>query len=373
MEPLRKKRKLEHCKQEQAYSQQVSSLWSALPELVLVAVFSLLASPVDRRSVRLVCRHWCRCMNDSRLWRDSHLHIHLASLTIPELSLLNIRQVHHLSLQPLPPSKLSAMLSKLWYVLPRLKSLVIRLQMRRKKCYSLQHLTKLKHLEELTISGEALPIDVPSMRVLKTLKICSGIEAWLWSGRTYKGLQWLEYEDTCITYPQYYHEILSLDNFPSLTGLSIIRRDLSYRCHWIFDMLACYPLKVLKLSHCIVSLSDLRFLLSKLHSLRTLSLEGSQCDGGIRQALDAISSELTSLTLSHCTLTCSLDLSGLFLSRASRSLQHLHLAHCTNTWQSQMLDLKVFLPSLLTLDLTGWLIHPSTRSRLRQWNIKIYE
>lgn len=264
------------------------------------------------------------------------------------------------------------MLSKLWYVLPRLKSLVIQLQMKRKKYYCLQHLTKLKHLEELTISGEAVPVTVPSMRVLKKLKICSGIQAWLWSGHTYKGLQWLEYEDTCITYPQYYNETLSLDNFPSLTGLSIVRRDLSYRCRWIFNMLAHYPLKVLKLSHCVVSVRDLRFLLSNLHSLRTLSLEGSWCAGGTRLALDAISSELTSLTLSNCSLIYSLDPSGLFLSRAAGSLQYLSLAHCTNTWQLQLLNLRQFLPGLLTLDLSGWVLHPSTRNELIQWNIEVF-
>jgi hypothetical protein len=371
MEPRRKKRKLECREQQETCSQQVSSAWNVLPELVLVAVFSLLVFPVDRRNVRLVCRHWCRCMNDSRLWKNSHLHVHLGSLTIPELSLLNIRQVHHISLQPLPPSKLSLMLSKFWYVLPRLKSLAIQLQVKRQKCYCLRHLTKLKHLEELTISGEAVPVTVPSMPVLKTLKICSGIQAWLWSGHIYKGLQWLEFEDTCITY---YSETISLYYFPSLTGLSIIRRDMSYHCRWLFNMLAHYPLKVLKLSYCTLSLRDLRFLLSRLPSLHTLSLEGSQCSGGTctSLALDAILSELGSLTLSYCSLTHSLDLNGLFHSQAARSLQHLRLAYCTDTWQLQLLEMRQFLPSLLTLDLTGWVLHPSTKNSLRQWNIQIF-
>ena len=116
LEPLKKRRKLEDREEQTKCSQQSyeSSRWSVLPVVVLVSVLSLLDSPDDRWSARLVCRHWYMCMNDSRLWKNSHLYIRIGRLTIPEWSLLNTRQIMHLSFHLLPPCKLSPILNKLW-------------------------------------------------------------------------------------------------------------------------------------------------------------------------------------------------------------------------------------------------------------------
>ncbi|KAI8478990.1 hypothetical protein Bbelb_414640 [Branchiostoma belcheri] len=51
----------------------VSSLWTGLPDIALLEVFSHLATPQDRWNASLVCKHWSRFFSHPKIWGDVEL------------------------------------------------------------------------------------------------------------------------------------------------------------------------------------------------------------------------------------------------------------------------------------------------------------
>ncbi|XP_035668129.1 F-box/LRR-repeat protein 8-like isoform X1 [Branchiostoma floridae] len=51
----------------------VSSLWTGLPDIALLEVFSCLATPQDRWNASLVCKHWSRFFGHPKIWEDVEL------------------------------------------------------------------------------------------------------------------------------------------------------------------------------------------------------------------------------------------------------------------------------------------------------------
>ena len=350
----------------------VSSSWSVLPVLVVLKILSLLKDPHDRRNVRLVCHHWCKCMNDWRLWRKAHVYIHKKSLTIPELTLLSIRKINHLSLCLLPPSSLTPILDKLLLTLPQLRIIRVDLQERRRKIYNLRPLLKLKHLQEVTIGGEAVPVTIPDITGLNRLHICGKIQASLLPSAKYKSLWMLDYNQASIYQSRNDNGTICINHLPNLYHLCIRHTDLTQDATWIFRTFADYPLTVLDLSYCVVCDHDLRYILSNMYSLQCLNLNGIQLQGGSTMVLEAINSGLTTLCLRNCKLeNYSYHLNGLCYSLSAESLLHLDLAYCTGVCLGHLLELMCLLPSLKTIDLTGWNLTEFTKKSFRECNVQI--
>ena len=379
MEPLRKRRKVKASEKQSTVSSSGSQLlvgpatWSILPVLVLMKVLFLLDSPEDRRSVRLVCLHWSRCMNDWPLWRHSLVYITTGCLQTPELTLLNARKIHRLSFGPLPPSKLLAILKKLWYVLPWLEHLSIELQRKRVKEYNLQSLSQLKNLRNLAVGGGLVPVKIPILPALKVLKIRGEIQPRFQYSYSleYGNLEWLIFEGVVIC-RNVCHIHVFIESFPRLVGVRVANTNLICGARVFFTPFLPYPLQVLHLSHCTLLSLDLRFLLGGLQSLHTLSLEGTECCGDVTTGIfDMVSSQLTTLSLQRCNLTDCLDLRRLLLSLFPNCLHHLNLADCVGAAEWNLWDVEHLLPGLVTLNLTGWELNSYTRAKLEDCNIKI--
>ena len=359
------------CASSQKKRVEVVSSWSTLPLLVLLQVLSYLEAPGDRRNARCVCRHWCRCMNDSRLWKNAQIAIHKRSLTLSELGLLHLRRISRLSLPTLPPWRLAPILTRLWSCLPCLASLRVELQGLRRKEYSLRPLGKMRQLRELTVGGECVPVTIPDIPGLEQLTISGMVVAYTLPRARYESLWLLNYDGSSVFQPHSPDGRMAIHLLPGLSYLCMSNVDMGKNANWILNTFAHYPLTVLDLPYCTLSASDLSFLLSTLTTLHSLYLDGAEFTDDYSMVLHTVRSDLDQLSLRHCKLVNAPYLNGFCYSQSASSLVHLDLAHCTGACRAELLAMQSMLPGLQTIDLTGWTLCHFVEQTFRKSNIEI--